>query len=112
MLGRIVVEAWYGRFTIRGGSVEVLGCRFDALAQLPAQLCANVRQLTLLDDELTPSLVSQLPQIESVLPRLRTVVLPGSSVGRIAELSTTLPRVQLHVLNPGYRDPDTWPQAR
>lgn len=100
------------RFTIRGGSVEVLGCGFDALTQLPAELCANVRQLTLLDDELTPSLVSQLPQIESVLPRLRTVVLPGFSVGRIAELSTTLPRVQLHPFDPGYRDPDTWPQPR
>jgi hypothetical protein len=100
------------RFVIRGGSIDTLACRSDAVSQLPGELCAGVRRLTLHDTELTRELIERLPRLESMLPRLRTLVLPSFSLERIPELSVLLPRVQLHPVDPGHRDLELWPRPR
>jgi hypothetical protein len=101
----------FPRFSIRGGSIEVLECHSYTLFLPPAELCANVRTL-ILEDEPGSDFVNRLGELEAKLPRLRTVVLRRFSVERLAELATVLPRIQLHPVDPGYRDPERWPRPR
>jgi hypothetical protein len=98
------------RFVIRGGAIETLACRSDAIVRMPPEQCAGIRKLTLSDTEMTREVIERLGRIESTLPRLRTLVLPRFSVQRLAELAPVVPRVQLHPVDPGLRQLDSWPR--
>lgn len=115
--------------TLRG-SISELACTAEQLGNQP-RLCEGVRRLRIHGVSFLRSEVleyaSMLEHLElegyragfadmhminlEYLPRLRTVVLRGAALGTIAELSTRIPEIQLHGVDPGFCDPARWPRG-
>jgi hypothetical protein len=130
-LASLALHGNYAPVTV-DGSFATLDCSWLFLAVQP-QLCTGVRRLVLrapdgaaLPDhlsehaamlehfelhaqDLAPADAALLLHGLAALPRLRTVTLHGCPLGAIAELSEQFPILQLHGVDPGWRDPSCWP---
>jgi hypothetical protein len=57
----------------------------------------------------TPSIETWLRELDAV-PRLRTLVVRRLPLDRVARLTELRPELAIHVVEPGWRDPDRWPR--
>lgn len=110
------------------GECDRLEASAATLTQLTSELCERVQQLMVLGDappdrstlerfpaleylsisDQTPTLETWLRELDAV-PRLRTLVVRGLPLDRVARLIELRPELAIHVVEPGWRDPDRWP---